>query len=119
MSTVQFRQAPTYTEQIAQGQKNNAVWYRYFQQNELGTPPSGELTVTATASPFVYVAPSKGFMIVTGAVTGVVYSRTAGVFYPVSGAQTATQSNTFPMSQNDVLKISFSGVAPALVFVPT
>lgn len=118
MSTVQFRQPPTYTEQIAIGQKNNANWYRYFQQSELGTPPAAEIPVTAQASPFIYVAPMKGFMIVTGAVTGIVYSRTAGVFYPVSGSQTATQSNTFTLDQNDVLKISFSGAAPVLVFVP-
>ena len=114
MSTVQYRQAPTYTEQISTGQRNNQVWYRYFTQNEVGTPPSGEIAITANASPLSYTAPSKGFVIVSGGtVTSIMFSRTMNVFY-----LTGETAGVFPMAQNDVLKVTFSA-APSMVFIPT
>jgi hypothetical protein len=114
MSTVQYRQPPTYTEQIATGQRNNQNWYRYFTQAELGTPPSGEVTLSPVSSPFAYTAPSKGFVIVSGGtVTSIMFSRTQNQFY-----LTGQTSGMFPVSQNDVLKVTFTA-APTMVFVPT
>ena len=115
--TQQFRQAPTYTDQIAAGQHNSATWYRYFQQAELGTPPGPETPITGaalTASPFSYTAPQKGFMLVSGGtVTSIMFSRTPGVFYATG--ETAGQ---FTLAQNDVLKITYT-VKPTVTFVPT
>jgi len=114
VSTVQYRQTPTYTEQIAVGQKNNQAWYRYFTQNEVGTPPSSEIAISVQASPLSYTAPSKGFVIVSGGtVTSIMFSRTAGTFY-----LTGETAGVFPMAQNDILKVTFS-VAPTMVFIPT
>jgi hypothetical protein len=110
----QFRTVPTYTEQMATGNHNNSTWYRYFQQNEVGTPPSGEMPATVTASPFAYTAPSKGFVIVSGGtVSAIMFSRTPGTFY-----LTGLTAGVFPMAQNDVLKVTYSA-KPNLVFVPT
>lgn len=114
MSTEQFRTVPTYTEQLTPGSHNNSKWYRYFQQNEVGTPPSSETVVPAISSPFSYTATAKGFLIVSGGtVTSIMFSRTAGTFY-----LTGQTSGTFPMAQNDVLKITFSS-KPTVVWVPT
>lgn len=118
--TTQYRQAPTYTDQIASGQRNSATWYRYFQQAELGTPPAAEVPITGTAlgaSPFSYIAPQKGFVIVSGGtVTSIMFSRTPGpppVFY-----NTGETAGEFPLAQNDVLKITYT-VKPTVTFVPT
>lgn len=115
MSTTQFRQPPTFTEQIAEGVKgNNSKWFRYFQQNELGTPPSNELPITVGGSPFSYTALMKGFVIISGGtVSGVQFSRTAGVFYP-----TGQTAGMFQMAQNDVLQVTYSA-PPAMVFITT
>ena len=114
MSTVQYRQTPTYTEQIAVGQKNNQNWYRYFTQNEVGTPPSAEIAITVNASPLSFTDPSKGFVIVSGGtVTSIMFSRTANVFY-----LTGETAGVFPMAQNDILKVTFTA-APNMVFIPT
>lgn len=114
MSTNQFRTPPTFTEQLAAGVTNNSKWYRYFQQNELGTPPSNEIQITVGGSPFSYTATVKGFVILSGGtVTSVMFSRTLNQFY-----LTGQTSGVFPMAQNDVLKVSYSA-RPSMVFVPT
>jgi hypothetical protein len=118
LSTTQFRQPPTFTELILAGGdeklKNSASWYRYFTQNELGTPPSNELPIVVAGSPFSYTANMKGFVIISGGtVSSVMFSRTAGVFY-----STGQTSGVFPMAQNDVLSVAFTA-PPSMVFVPT
>lgn len=110
----QFRTVPTYDQQMTPGNHNDSTWYRYFQQNEKGTPPSTEVTVNLGASPFSFAAPAKGFVILSGGTVSVVmFSRTPGVFY-----LTGQTAGLFTMAQNDVLKVTFS-VKPSLVFVPT
>lgn len=112
--TSQFRTVPTYEQQITPGNHNDSTWYRYFQQNEKGTPPSSETTVTLTASPFSYAAPAKGFVVISGGtVSAIMFSRTMGTFY-----LTGQTAGMFPLSQNDVLKITYT-VKPSMVFVPT
>lgn len=114
MSTTQFRTAPTFTEQLSEGTRNNSKWYRYFQQNELGTPPSNELAINIGGSPFSYTAGMKGFVIISGGtVSNVMFSRTAGTFY-----LTGQTAGVFPMAQNDILKVTYTG-KPSMVFVPT
>lgn len=114
MSTSQYRVVPTYTTQLSPGQHNNNIWYRYFQQNEQGAPPSSETAISVTASPFSFTAPVKGFVIVSGGtVSAIMFSRSAGVFY-----LTGQTSGTFTLAQNDVLKVTYSG-KPTMTFVPT
>ncbi len=114
MGTSQYRTVPTYEQQMTPGSHNDAAWYRYFQQNESGTPPSSEMPVTIAGSPFSFTAPSKGFVILSGGTVGnVMFSRTTGTFY-----LTGQTAGVFPMAQNDVLKVTYS-VRPTLIFVPT
>jgi hypothetical protein len=109
----QFRQAPTYTIPLSQGQNTTAAWYRYFQQTEQGIPPSAEVAVSVTASPFTYTAPKKGFVIVSGGTVSIIaFSRTPGVFYP-----TGQTSGMFQVAFNDSLQVSYTA-APTIIFVP-
>jgi hypothetical protein len=109
----QFRQAPTYTIPLSQGQNTTAAWYRYFQQTELGTPPSAEVSITVGSSAFTYTAPKKGFVIVSGGTVSVIaFARTPGVFYP-----TGQISGMFQVAFNDQIQVIYSS-RPTMIFVP-
>lgn len=108
-----FRTTPAYTEPLVTKDNTTASWYRWFQNLDKGLPPSSELAVTVTASPWIYTAPSQGFVIVTGGTVSLVqFSRMPGTFYP-----TGQTVGTFPVSQNDQLKITYT-VMPTITFVP-
>lgn len=102
---------PTYETPLQLEGRNVAVWYRFFQGVWNGTPPQTEQGLTVTASPFSYVAPRKGFVILTGGtVSAVSFTRTAT--YP-----TGQTAGIFPVSQGDTLNVTYS-VKPTLTFVP-
>jgi hypothetical protein len=108
------RTVPTYTTPWTPGNKNDSTWYRYFQAIELGEPPGGEVIVTPTASPFVFTAPKQGYMVISGGtVTSIMISRT-----PPSYVLTDQTSGVFPLSQSDLLKVTYTA-APAMTFFPT
>jgi hypothetical protein len=111
--TQQYRQVPTFDQQIATGITNNSYWYRYFQDSDTGRPPTAEFVLTVPASPFIYTAPRKGFLIVQGGtVSAIAFSR-SGTFYT-----TGQTTGTFPVGQGDQLKVTYSG-KPNVIFVPT
>ena len=110
----QFRSVPTFDQGIAEGVRNNAVWYRYFQAQAQGQPPDNESVVPLTGSPYLFTAPRRGFLVVNGGtITAISVSRTAPTFYP-----TGQTSGSFNLGQGDVLKITYSG-KPSAVFFPT
>lgn len=110
----QFRTVPTFTQAWTPGNKNDSYWYRYFQAAEEGQPPSGELPITVQGSPFTFTATKKGFVVISGGtVTSVMFSRTPGTFYLMG-----TTAGAFPMAQNDMLKVTYTGM-PVMTFVPT
>jgi hypothetical protein len=109
----QYRTVPTYTSAWTPGNKNDSTWYRYFQAAELGEPPSAEIPLTVTPSPFIYTAPKKGFMIVSGGtVTSIMISRTPPKYYA-----TGETAGVFPLAQNDLIKVTFTGT-PVMTFFP-
>lgn len=113
MATPQYRVVPTYEQPLVVKDNTSSAWYRYLQQNELGTPPAAESAVIPTGSPFTYTAGRKGFLIIQGGtVSQVAFSR-SGTFYNVG--QT---SGAFTLDQNDQIKVTYS-VAPTLIWVPT
>ena len=110
--TIQYRNVPTYEQPLEITGHTSSAWYRYWQQNELGTPPAAESAVTPTGSPFTYTAGRKGFLIVQGGtVSAVAFSR-SGTFYTTGQTQ-----GVFPLDQNDQLKVTYSA-APILTWVP-
>ena len=109
----QYRQVPVFEQKILDEEHTNAQWYRYFQSHDTGQPPGAEKTITVTASPFVYTAPRKGFVIITGGtVTSILFSR-SGTYY-----NTGVASGSLSVAQGDMLKVAYT-VVPTMVFVPT
>jgi hypothetical protein len=110
----QYRQAPQFeTPLMDDKQTTSKFWYRYFQASETGQPPTGETAITVTASPFVYTAPRKGYVIVSGGtITNIQISR-SGTYYSMGAS-----ANSYPVAANDMLKVTYTGI-PTMVFFPT
>lgn len=107
-----YRALPTYTQPLTQGQNLAQSWYRWMHDTDVGTPPSAETVVTVTASPFVYQAPKKGFLIITGGTVSDIQFTRVGTY------STGQTQGTFPVSLGDKLTVTYSG-APTITFVPT
>jgi hypothetical protein len=112
MSNSQYRTAPTYELPVMTGDKTTAIWYRYFQANELGQPPDNESPITVGASPFTYTATRKGFAIVTGGTVSNIQLARVGIY------TTGQTSGIFPLAAGDMLKITYSGTPAAVTFFP-
>jgi hypothetical protein len=106
-----YQSAPSYEQPLTSKGQTSQSWYRFFQGIYLGTPPSAETVITVGISPFAYLAPAKGFMIVSGGtVSAIQFTR----------AQTTLTNQTsgiFPLSQGDTLTVTYSGL-PSMVWVP-
>jgi hypothetical protein len=109
-----FRTPPTYTNPLTDKDGNtNKVLYRWMRDTESGLPPSSEVMITPSASPYTYTAPSKGQVIITGgAVSALSLSRTPGVFHSLGITTGAVSVNL-----NDQVKVVFSSI-PMMVFFP-
>lgn len=105
-----FQTCPTYDQPLTKGGQTQSVWYRFFQGTFLGTPPAAEVTLTPGASPYAFTAPQKGFMIVRGGtVSAVQFTRSTTTL-------TGQTSGIFPLSQGDILTVTYTGL-PTMVFV--
>jgi hypothetical protein len=109
-----FRTAPQYEQPLIIGQNTSSSWYRWFQNIDFGIPPSSEIPVTVSASPFIYSATQKGTLLISGGtISAIAYSRTRGTFY-----NTGQISGAIAMSANDQIKVTYSGI-PTMVFMPS
>lgn len=109
----QYNGLPQNPEPLLSGKLTSRVWYFFFQGLWKGAPPSAESLITPSASPFTYIAPSRGFLIVSGGtVVAVQYSRDG-----LSNYLTGQTSGCFPLSQGDRLIVIYSA-APTLTWVP-
>lgn len=111
--SVQYRTVPTYGTDVVVKDNTSSVWYRWFQDIDRGTPPSAELAVPLTGSPYTYTALEKGFVIVSGGTVSLIrFSRISGTAYT-----TGQTAGVFPLSFGDMLIITYT-VAPTVTFVP-
>lgn len=102
---------PTFDQKPVDKDVTNRVWYFFWQGLWKGTPPSSEIPVTPTASPYTYVATQRGFLIVNGGtVSAVALSRDGTTFYT-----TGATAGTFPLSNGDSIKITYAAT-PTLTF---
>jgi hypothetical protein len=108
-----YRSTPTYEQPISDGKNTTAAWYRWFQNVDIGIPPSNELPITLGASPFIYSPKMKGGIIVSGGTVSDVQISRSGKFY-----STGATGGLFHVAANDQLKVVYS-VAPSMVFLPT
>lgn len=93
-----------------QRQTHNS-WYRFFQGVYQGQPPSNESTVSVGGSPFMFTAPSKGYVILNGgSVSAVQFTRSVTTL-------TGQTAGIFPLNQGDVLTVTYASL-PTMTFVP-
>jgi hypothetical protein len=108
------RAIPTYEQPLTVDGKTSASWRRWMHDTEVGTPPSNEVVVVPSGSPFAYQAPSRGAVVVSGGtVSKIQISRTSMVNYTVG-----VTAGMFPMALGDVLTVTYSGI-PTMVFIPS
>jgi hypothetical protein len=108
------RGIPTYEQPVTIGQNMSQSWRRWFHDIEVGTPPSNEVEIVLTASPFTYQSLQRGYIIISGGtVSKIAFSRTAGIFY-----NTGQTSGMFSVNLGDSMQVIYASV-PTLVFVPS
>jgi hypothetical protein len=86
----------------------------YVRMNAPGAVAAGNsvLPVTPTGSPFVYVAPFNGTMLLSGGtVSAVSMAEPGGAYYPVS------PTSPIPMGAGNLLQVVYT-VAPTMTFTP-
>jgi hypothetical protein len=111
--TQKYNSLPTYETAFEVGGRTSKTWYFFLQALWNGIAPGGENSVTPTASPFVFTAPRRGFLIVQGGtVSFVSYSRDQVTFH-----NTGVVAGAIPASKGDLVSVTYS-VAPTLTFVP-
>jgi hypothetical protein len=97
---------------VSQG-KATSPWYRFFQGLYKGIPPASEVAVKATASPFHYTTPQRGFLIVQGGTVSMVQLSRGGV----TNYNAGQTSGVFPLSSGDSAVVTYS-VTPNITFFP-
>ena len=103
---------PNFNQPLVEKGVTSRAWFQFFQQLWKGTPPGSEVPVTASASPFKYTAPNRGFLIISGGtVTLVQFARST------TNYTTGQTSGCFPVSAGDSVIVTYSS-APLLTFVP-
>lgn len=109
----QLNRMPDYSTPLEVNGVPSRGWFRLWQGLWSGTPTQNLSAVTVGNSPFSFTAPAGGTLIVNGgSVSKAEYSRDGLTFYT-----TGQTNGMFPLSQGDVLRITYSG-APTLTFVP-
>ncbi len=104
---------PTYQEPLETDGVTTRGWYAFWAGLFSGQPNGLVSAISPSGSPFSYVAPVGGNVIVSGGtVSQILYSRDGSTFYG-----TGQTSGMFPLSQGDTLKVTYSA-APTMTFVP-
>lgn len=110
----QNNRVPNFTVPLIQGGVTARDWYFFWDGLYRGLPPSNVAEPVLEASPMIYSAPVKGFLIIEGGSVGVVEFSRDGTTWYVTGQD----QGMFPLSAADQLKITYTS-APNLAFVPT
>jgi len=104
---------PTYDQNLITNTITNKVWYFFFQALHQGTPIGTESIVTPTSSPFTFIAPSRGTLIVQGGTVSLInFTRNGTTNY-----NTGQTQGMLPVSFGDSLIVYYS-VQPSITFIP-
>lgn len=111
--TTQLNNLPNYEQKFVD-RVNSKDWYFFLVGLYNRLPPAIEAPVVLGVSPYSYIAPVGGTVIVSGGtVSDIAFSRGGAVFY--STGQTA---GMFTLNAQDTLRITYT-VSPTTTFVPT
>lgn len=106
-----YQSQPTYEQPLVVKGQNSTVWYRFFSALYQGQPSSAESGITVGISPFSYVAPTAGNMLITGGtVSAIQITRSFTTL-------TNLTSGLFPLSKGDTLTVTFAGL-PTMTWYP-
>jgi hypothetical protein len=110
--TRQWRTVPTYTEALVQKGNTSSAYYRFLHDINIGNPPSAEMAITVTASPFTYTPSQAGVVIINGgSVSQVTYTRSTTAYI------TGQTAGMFPVGAGDTLIVTYAS-APTMTFAP-
>lgn len=110
----QLNKLPQFGNPLIIDRVTSRDWYFFWSGLFRRLAPELETPITVGASPYTYVAPRGGFVMVTGGtVTMIEWSRDGTTFY-----DTGETSGQFTVSAADQLRITHGG-APDALFVPT
>jgi hypothetical protein len=110
----QLNRLPQFDQPIQIGGVTNRDYYFFFAGLWRGLAPELEAPVTPGASPYVYSAPRRGSLIVSGGTVSLIrFSRDGSTFY-----NTGATAGMFALSAADRLEVTYT-VAPTLTFVPS
>jgi hypothetical protein len=113
MSAPALNRMPTNAESLTAKGSITRGWYAFWTGLYQGQPTQTVAVVTPGTSPFTYIAPIGGTLIVQGGtVSAISFSRDAASFYPVG-----VTNGMLLLSKGDQLVITYS-VPPNLVWVP-
>ena len=104
---------PTYSEALQTANTTTRGWYTFWLGLLQGQPVGAPISIVPGVSPFSYVAPVGGTVIVTGGTVSKIEVSRDGVTFFVTG-QT---SGMFPLSMGDTLRVTYS-VVPTATFLP-
>lgn len=116
----EFNRSPTYQEPLQvtnKGVKPSPTargWFTFWTGLLTGQPTGPAATIAVKSSPFTYVAPQGGTVIVQGGTTTQIqFSRDGNNFFV-----TGVTAGMLPVSQGDQLVVTYSVGPPTMVFVP-
>jgi hypothetical protein len=112
MSTL--NRMPTFQEALTQKGATTRGWYTFWTGLLSGQPTSTPVSVTVGTSPFSYVAPLGGTVILQGGTTSAVSISRDGLTFYLTGVT----AGCFPLSQGDTLKVTYTVGPPTMTFMP-
>lgn len=114
MAQQQLNRLPQFGQPLETGKVTSRDWYFFWTGLWRGLAPELESPVALTGSPFVYSAPRRGSLIVSGGtVSQIRFSRDASTFYDVGAT-----AGMFSLNAADRLEVTYTG-SPTLTFVPS
>lgn len=112
--TVALNRMPTYQEPLDQKGVTTRGWYTFWSGLFQGQPTGPVSVLQVGTSPFSYIAPQGGTVILSGgSTTAVQFSRDGVNLY-----STGATSGMFPLSKGDTLVVTYSLAPPNMEFVP-
>lgn len=111
--TQQLNRLPDFNTPLLTKGSISSAWYRFWQGLFSGVPGGNVSVIAPGVTPFTYIAPLGGVVIIGGGtVTQVQFSRDGASFFV-----TGQTNGMFPVSQGDQLVVTYS-VPPNMTFVP-
>lgn len=110
----QLNKIPDFVTKLIENGITNKDWYFFFVGTFTGIPPSNVAPINPSTSPFHFIAPSKGSVIVQGGtISALEFSRDNMDYYNIG-----VNAGMVTLNKGDILRTTYT-VAPTMTFIPT